>query len=208
MLDILALSIETEKDKASAGNAKSDSYLIRNTTHQEDAKALVMLDFAARVKEIFPQLVAMGMEPNAAAAKAIEQVTAEQKKSTNTFAELDVGTLVGKSEICNVIDAGINVTDFFQVNDTDMRSVLTVAKKYITNVLKDPTTPRFRNVRLSNKVFDQITSISGGIELLTNLGFAIYHTDDDFVASFPLYIDLTMLCHVFDNLLKSTSSSD
>jgi nucleoredoxin len=208
ILDILALSIETEKDKSSAGNAKSDSYLIRNTTHQEDAKALVMLDFAARVKEIFPQLVAMGMEPNAAAAKAIEQVTAEQTKSTNTFAELDVGTLVGKSEISNVIDAGINVTVFFQVNDdTDMRSVLTVAKKYITNVLKDPTTPRFRNIKLSNKVFDQITSISGGIELLTSLGFAVYHTDEDFVASIPLYVDLTRMCSVFDSLIKSSIMS-
>ena len=209
MLDILALSIQTssgtERDNSSAVNAKSESYLNRNTT-QVDAKATVMLDFAARVKEIFPQLVATGMEPNAAAAKAIEQVTAEQTKSTNTFAELDVGTLVGKSEICNVIDAGVNVTEFFQVNDTDMRSVLTVAKKYITNVLKDPTTPRFRNVRLSNKVFDQITSISGGIELLKNLGFAIYHTDDDFVASIPLYIDLTRICSVFDKLLKSISS--
>jgi nucleoredoxin len=207
ILDILALSIETEKDKSSAGNAKSDSYLIRNTTHQEDAKALVMLDFAARVKEIFPQLVAMGMEPNAAAAKAIEQVTAEQTKSTNTFAELDVGTLVGKSDISNVIDAGINVTVFFQVNDTDMRSVLTVAKKYITNVLKDPTTPRFRNIKLSNKVFDQITSISGVIELLTSLGFAVYHTDEDFVASIPLYVDLTRMCSVFDSLIKSSIMS-
>jgi nucleoredoxin len=205
MLDILALSIETssgaEKDKSSAGNAKSDRYLIRNTTHQEDKKAPVMFDFAARVKEIFPVLVAMGMEPNAAAAKAIEQVTTEQTKSTKTIAKLDVGTLLGTSEICNVIDAFSNVPELL-INDTDnMRIVLNVAKKYVTNVLKDPTIPRFRNIKLSNKVFDQITSISGGIELLTNLGFAVYHTDEDFVASIPLYIDLTTMCSVFDNLI-------
>lgn len=110
MLDILALSIETssgtEIDKSSAGNAKSESYLIRNTTHQEDAKATVMLDFAARVKEIFPQLVATGMEPNTAAAKAIEQVTAEQTKYTKTIAKLELGNLAGTREICNDLDAG------------------------------------------------------------------------------------------------------
>ena len=210
MLDILALSIETssgtEKDRSSTGNAKSDSYLIRNTTHQEDVKAPVMFDFAARVKEIFPELVAMGMEPNAAAAKAIEQVTAEQTKSTKSVAKLDVGTLLGTSKICNVIDdAGITVPKLL-INDTDnMRIVLNVAKKYVTNVLKDPTIPRFRNIKLSNKVFDQITSIPGGIELLTNLGFAVYHTDEDFVASIPLYIDLTLMCRVFDSLIKSSS---
>lgn len=213
MLDILALSIETssgtENDKSSTGNAKSESYLIRNMT-KEDAKATIMLDFAARVKEIFPQLVASGMEPNAAAAKAIEQVTAEQTKSTKTFAKLELGNLAGTSEICNVLNAGIiDYTDLFPVNDTEkMRSIVNVAMKYVTNVLKDPTIPRFRNVRLSNLVFAQITSISGGIELLTNLGFAVYHTDDDFVASIPLYIDLSRMCSVFDNLLKSTSSSD
>jgi peptide-N4-(N-acetyl-beta-glucosaminyl)asparagine amidase len=215
MLDILALSIETssgtEKDRSSTGNAKSDSYLIRNTKHQEDAKAPVMLDFAARVKEIFPELVAMGMEPNAAAAKAIEQVTTEQTKSTKSVSKLDVGTLLGTSEICNAMDAGINVSDAginipeLLINDTDnMRIVLNVAKKYIANVLKDPTIPRFRNIKLSNKVFDQITSIPDGIELLTNLGFLVYHTDEDFVASIPLYVDLTRMCHVFDSLIKSS----
>lgn len=57
-------------------------------------------------------------------------------------------------------------------------------------------------------VFDQITSISGGIELLSNLGFAVYHTDEDFVASIPLYVDLTMMCSVFLSLFKSASSND
>ncbi len=51
-------------------------------------------------------------------------------------------------------------------------------------------------------MFDQITS---SIELLTNLGFAVYHSDDDFVASIPLANDLAALCHVIDNLLKSNS---
>lgn len=96
-----------------------------------------------------------------------------------------------------------------QVNAGDKKkvaNVLSIAKKYVTNVQKDPSNPRFRNFRLSNKVFDQITSTPGSIELLMNLGFAFFPSDIDFVASIPLAVNLTMMCHVMDNLLKEYNS--
>jgi hypothetical protein len=182
-----------------ASCAKSEDYLVRKKN--QGVKPTVMPsteDFAARVKEIFSQLVTTGMEPSAAAAKAIEQASSVQKDSS-VFTILEVGTLSGMSEV----NTGSDATVLCQLNDKEVNKVLTIAWKYVTNVQKDPSNPRFRNFRLSNKVFDQITSTPGGIELLTNLGFVVYHSDDDFVASIPLAVDLTALCGVFDNLLKS-----
>jgi thiol-disulfide isomerase/thioredoxin len=207
MLDILALSCEEAQTSSVTGDgggaaknsAKSEDYLIRKKDQGAKSKVVPSTeDFAAIVKEIFSQLVATGMEPNRAAAKAIEQATSKQKVPSR-FTKLEVGTISGTSEIKTESDD----TVLYQLNDEDMNKVLTVARKYVTNVQKDPSNPRFRNFRLSNKVFDQITSTRGGIELLTNLGFAIYHSDDDFVASIPLAVDLSAMCHVFDNLLKT-----
>lgn len=207
ILDILALSCEEVQASLVAGDgggtvascAKSEDYLVRKKN--QGVKPTVVPsteDFAARVKEIFSQLVTTGMEPSSAAAKAIEQASSV-KKDSSAFTILEVGTLSGISEV----NTGSDATVLCQLNDKDVNKVLTIAWKYVTNVQKDPSNPRFRNFRLSNKVFDQITSTPGSIEFLTNLGFVVYHSDDDFVASIPLSVDLTALCHVFDNLLKS-----
>jgi hypothetical protein len=85
-------------------------------------------------------------------------------------------------------------------------SVVTTAKKYITNVQKDPSNHRFRSFRLSNKVFDQITSVAGSIELLTCLGFSIFPSDVDFVASIPLSADLKTMSDTLDKILEAYAS--
>ena len=85
---------------------------------------------------------------------------------------------------------------------TKVANVLSTAKKYVANVQKNPSNPRFRNFRLSNKVFDRITSTPGSIGLLKSLGFVIFHSDADFVTSIPLSVDLTLMGSVFDNLMK------
>ena len=69
-------------------------------------------------------------------------------------------------------------------------TVLSTALKYLENAIKEPWTPKFRTFRLSNKVADKITRIEGGIGLLQSLGFEIFGTDHDFMATIPLLADL------------------
>jgi len=75
-------------------------------------------------------------------------------------------------------------------------------KKYIENVNKHPSSPKFRQFKLSNKFSDRITSSGGGIDCLVNqLGFRIYSNDIDFIASIPLSIDISALTKRIDELL-------
>mmetsp|Transcript_22090 Transcript_22090/g.48034 ORF Transcript_22090/g.48034 Transcript_22090/m.48034 type:complete len:968 (-) Transcript_22090:25-2928(-) len=225
MLDILALSANSGVGSStgkntSISNAKAESYLMRkklpaDSKDREETKSNCLLsteDSAARVKEIFSHLVATGLEPNAAAAEAIKRATSEQKKSSMTV-KLEEGRFSGTGEMC-ALETVINTIEevaevMCQLNARDkakVGNVLSTAKKYVTNVQKDPSNPRFRTFRLSNRIFDGITSTPGSIELLTNLGFTVFHSDVDFVASIPLWVDLDLMVNVFDNLLKTYSS--
>lgn len=220
MLDILALSfLEAESDAKPGGeatNTKAENYLVRKKGaadgRQDDVtkpNGLSTEESADRVKELFSQLVAKGMQPNAAAAEAIKQTTAEQSKA-QVPTKLKEGPLRGTSEIYAVelekksIEAMAEKT--CQLNAGDKQRVvnlLSTANKYVVNVKKDPSSPRFRNFKLSNKIFDQITSTPGSIDLLTSLGFTVFNSDADFVASIPLSADLTVMGEVFDKLLHA-----
>lgn len=206
ILDILAISCQDEETSASSKlgdgySSKVESYLFRkrdNTPDKEDGEGVKSTaDFSARVKEIFAQLVATGMQPNSAAAEAIKQATTEQ--NAPFVFELKAGTLTGTSEVC--VARAMN-DKICELNRTDIVTILTTAKRYLTNVQKDQSNPRFRNFRLGNKVFDQITSIPGGIAFLTDLGFSVFHSDDDFIAIIPLTVDLEAIANVFDKLLS------
>jgi len=227
MLEILALSCQDaeksaepsrEGKHAAMTNAKAESYLMRKNLQVDDAQEMETksktstsnLDFEARFKDLFSQLIAKGMDPNAAAAEAIKQATVEQKYSASLSTKLEAGTLDGTIEN-NSLEMEMNTVRAVaaktcQLNLGDkikVSKVLSIAKKYVANVQKDPANPRFRNFRLSNKVFDQITSTPGGIELLVNLGFAIFHSDTDFMASIPLAVNLTLMADVMDSLFKA-----
>jgi len=219
MLDILALSCQDAAPKVadaenteSANNAKADQYLVRKEKvgcGKDDAKTDPKNNSAARVKEIFSRLVSEGMEPNGAAAEAIKQATAEQKNPSVTT-KLEEGKLCGTMEKCavktdsNVIKSMAEKMRQLHAGDkSKMEIVLSTAKKYVSNVQKDPSNPRFRCFRLSNKVFDRITSTPGSIELLKSIGFAFFPSDVDFVANIPLTVDLVLMGDVFDNLLKT-----
>ena len=214
MLDILALSCqEAEAATVKVGTSgaskksKSDNYLTRKKKPEQ--KALPSTEeSAARVKEIFTELVGKGMQPNAAAAEAIKQATTEHNCPT----KLEEGTVQGTSKKSILEVSSVTVKETAEMicklnggDKSKLATVLSTAKKYVANVQKDPTNPRFRNFRLSNKVFDKITSNLGGIELLMSLGFSMFHSDVDFVASIPLSADLTMMGLVLDNLLKEHS---
>ena len=155
------------------------------------------------MKRLFTELVAKGMSPNEAAAEAI-------KRSTEQSPDLPEGLLEGSSAILDSSEAAFvsiekAVIRLLNLNDNDItriKNLAIVAKKYVTNVQKDPTNPRFRTFRLGNKVFDQITSISGSIQLLSCLGFYIFPTEADFVASIPLSADLSKTIEVLDRIME------
>jgi hypothetical protein len=87
-------------------------------------------------------------------------------------------------------------------NSDSLRQLAEVAKKYLDNSKKDPHASRFRRFKLSNKIFDRITSVPGGLDLITSqLGFAIYRTDTDFFASIPLAADLELIEMSINTLL-------
>lgn len=215
ILDILALSCQDEETSPSSKqgertNLKAESYLFRKKVPagdiEEEKGTTSTVEFSARVKELFSQLVTQGMEPNSAAANAIRLATTEHNESSFR-SRYEAGTLSGTSEVCFAKDQAFHVgqreaSHTPQLSDRDIVYVLTIAKKYLANVQKDQSNPRFRNFRLGNKVFDQITSTPGGLALLTDIGFAVFHSDDDFVASIPLTVDLAAMAHVFDRLLN------
>lgn len=215
MLDILALSCAEADETAASGGAiaKVEKYLQRTTVKEyTPPRPLSKEDIAARVKELFPLLVAQGLAPNEAAAEAIKQATSQQSKPPST--KLDTGTISGDCKIVtcfnplfftsNIIIEKV-VNNFYQMNSDDkdkVIAVLSTARRYVANVQKDPANPKFRNFRLSNKVFDKITSNAGSMELLKALNFSVFHSDIDFMASIPLSSDLKLLDKVLDKLLK------
>ena len=207
IIDVLALSCQDQETipiskRGVRCNAKMESYLFRKVCPECDngsgSVVTSPMDFSAHVKKSFTQLVATGMEPNSAAAEAIKLATIDHKDPI-AITRLETGKLGGTSELIN--GKGI-CENLCELSRTDVINVLTIAKRYLSNVQKDPSNPRFRNFRLGNKVFDQITSTPGGIAFLTDLGFSVFHSDDDFVASIPLTVNLAEMADVFDNLLK------
>ena len=215
MLDILALSCAEADETAETGgtNTKAETYLKRTIEKEATASSpLSKHDIAARVKELFPRLVAQGLAPNKAAAEAIKQATLQQSNP-----QLDPGSIVGESKIETHFDPAAKANfsvektadNIYRMNSDDkdkVVAVLSTAQKYVANVQKDPTNPRFRNFRLSNKVFDKITANAGSTELLKSLNFSVFHSDVDFVASIPLSVDLELLGKVLDKILKTYQS--
>jgi thiol-disulfide isomerase/thioredoxin len=220
MLDILALSCAEADETAKSGgtNTKAETYLKRTIEKEATVSSqLSKNDIAARVKELFPRLVAQGLTPNEAAAEAIKQATLQQSNPRGT--KLDSGSIGGDSKIVKQYDSAVasNIVSVEKTADNIYRmnsdgkekvvAILSTAQKYVANVQKDPTNPRFRNFRLSNKVFDRITSNAGSMELLKSLNFSVFHSDVDFVASIPLSVDLELLSKVLDKVLKTSQSS-
>ena len=213
MVDILALSCAEADETANAENrnTKAETYLQR--TIDEESTVTTPLskdDIAARVKDLFPKLVAQGLSPNEAAVEAIKQATSQQSSAQVV---LNQGKIDGESKSVTPYDPDdtsvSKIAGVIKMNDKDkdkMVTILSTAKKYVANVQKDPTNPRFRNFRLSNKVFDKITSNPGSNEFLKSCNFSVFHSDVDFVASIPLSVNLDMLVKVLDKMLETHQS--
>ena len=207
MLEILAVSCqEAESSQGSDGvklRTNAHNYFARKK--EQESKSI-----SARVKTIFGELVATGLGPNEAAAEAINRATKEKNKPS---IPTDEGALSGAGEVCDaavpeVTSIASALDEMCQMNNNDrssVASVLKTARKYISNVKKDPHNPRYRSFRLSNKVFDQITSKPGSVALITWLGFSIYNSDTDFYACIPLTIGLDAFAAVLDKAMQEYS---
>lgn len=93
-----------------------------------------------------------------------------------------------------------------QYDNATLLQVIKTAKKYLDNVQKEPFTSKFRRFKLSNKVFDRIVRVPGGIDQIIALGFAVYITDTDFMASIPLGANLKTMEDAMDKLLSELGS--
>ncbi|GKY91276.1 hypothetical protein MPSEU_000100100 [Mayamaea pseudoterrestris] len=85
---------------------------------------------------------------------------------------------------------------------TSVNEVLKTALAYIKNAAKAPYNPKYRCVKLSNKVADCITRANGGVELIQSLGFDIIAMDNDFYATILLATNLDEAGHQVKDLLR------
>jgi len=198
IMETLAMSC---KDEAKNGNTKivPNQYLerVHSNSSNNDTNTEVG-DASQRIKVVFNELVSNGLQPNAAAVQAINQVGKEQGRT----AELSASTLTGKVEI---IQSGVKEETVRRVRN---KTVVQTAKQYLDNVRKNPYTPRFRSFKMSNKIFDRITSSTDGIEDVLSLGFSMYTNDTDFMASIPLGADLEGMNEDIENLLREGEAEE
>merc|ERR1719491_2871041 len=87
-------------------------------------------------------------------------------------------------------------------------NVAKTAKQYLNNVRKNPYAFRFRSFKMSNKIFDRITSSTDGIEDVLNLGFSTYNNDTDFMACIPLGANLEGMNDTIEHFLSNEGAKE
>ena len=186
LLSMLQISCEEDMVDKQTNDAENIDYLVS----AENLKSKPF-DTASRIKGIFETFVGDGMDPTAAAAKAIGAVTEKQKEKK----ALDFGPLYGRAiqigPHCeyNQLDQAFSSL-LGQNSRTVATEVLSTTLKYVKNAAKEPWSPKYCTFKLSNKIADQITRAEGGLELLEGLGFGIFGTKQDFKATIPVAADL------------------
>lgn len=92
------------------------------------------------------------------------------------------------------------------------QKTLTTLKKYLSNAAATPHNPKFRTLKVSNKVFDRdIASIPGGMDVAMECGDFVVSMDfggDEWLASIPLGLDLDGTLKEIDGLLSSTPDEE
>lgn len=125
------------------------------------------------------------VERNETKTKTTNQISGDEKQACSML-QLNSSSLIGMTEIKNVQQDAKRVVQCKVKN----KLVAQTAKKYLDNVQKNPSTYLYRSFKMTNKIFDQITSSIDGIEHVTSFGFSIYCNDVDFMACIPLSADL------------------
>lgn len=208
---MLELSCEEDDTRTNTnGQSKEHAYLTKSNSESEAAIGGTR-DPSEMIREIFSRLVTDGLEPNAAAANAI-QIVAEQKKNATKTPSFDAGPLndiawkaMENTEALTMEQVASCLVSWNDSGKATMHSVVTTAQKYLENASREPCTPRFRNFKLSNKVVDRITRVEGALELVCSLGLYIYPTETDFFVCIPLSTDLDQMKQALSNLLSTFS---
>jgi thiol-disulfide isomerase/thioredoxin len=222
IVQLLELSVQDDDDSAKGGNdavePPNHSYCLKSS---RATLVKPTVDPSERIKELFSKFVSEGSEPNAAAAKAIQLVTEERSRVHPTFGvgPLDnvewstaVYTLSGKHEDATFrtkskdkVAVEMESSDavgtcigriqslYPSGNDAVVPGIKDTLSKYLVNAIRDPSNPKYRSMKLSNKFVDRISRVQGGLELVTALGLQMYPTSQDFCVCIPLHVNLDKL---------------
>jgi len=192
--------VETLKmscDREEEGEEEEEKNEAPKAKHIEQTPP-AQLDLGARVNIIYTQLLAEGIQPNVAGALAIKQVTEEIKAaSLASPMEIDKSAPADTEEMREDEPVPDMKVDLSLVGE----NLIELALKLIENVEKSPYSFKFRSFKLGNKSIDVITRARDGLDLLRFLGFEIYSSDVDFIASIPLCANLSQMKAKAKNLL-------
>ena len=169
-------------------------------------------DISTRIKTEFEKLVKAGNDPNSAAAAALTMVTKNskgKKLESITPGALDgKATYMGKSRPKSkdtVVDQAL--ANVLELNsESAVSDVLSTAFKYLKNSKNEPSEPKFRSFKLSNKIADTVTRVEGGLGLMQALGFEVIGTYQDFKASIPVTTNLVAMEKRITRLIEETES--
>lgn len=165
-----------------------------DSTRLETNKIMTLEDQRNRVVEIYNQLCGEGMVMNEAGAKAIQQVTEEVQAAKGICIEIDEAKLNPENE--PVFEDTFDPTSISP-------EVVYVVLKYLTNIEENPFTPRFRMLRFSNQVFDQVVSSRGGLHFIVQiLGFDVFSVGTDFVAVIPLAANISQMIKLTQDIVE------
>jgi len=178
MIETLKLScIEEESEEEVEEELEASD--TNATTQPPVEKSMTQEEFSVRVRGIFQSLVAEGLPPNEAGAKALLQANEEATNLKTTAMEIN--------DPANQV-----VEESFEPKDID-QEVVSLVIKYISNIEQNPCTPKYRLMKLGNKIFDQVTVSKNALGFIEYLGFQLFHIDLDFVASVPLSANVSLM---------------
>lgn len=178
------------------------SYLIRKESREKEAR------FQALVAQLLDE--GMELEEATEAATAVEEVTFEEKRVDE---DLEAGPLNGLfwrtllADSMKMTSSEWATRVLKESGREQLGTVLSTARKYLTNCIKSHCNPKFRNFQLSFKAADAMTRVPGGLQLLQSLGFEIYGNAEDFVACIPVYADLDAMYAELSSLHTQYTSS-
>ena len=229
MMQLLELSVKSDNkgdDHLVAGRREHPYCVKSNSSVISEEKEV---DVCEQIKKLFTKFFAEGMPPNAAAAKAL-LVVSEARKKVNYLSEaIPWNHVKWKRTICaasgnpeevmfqtkstmgemtfameqrdmTVKECVARIDQSYPDGSVVVKNISQILSKYLSNAIRDPSNPKFRSMKLSNKSVDRIVRVDGGLDLMRALGFHIFPTSQDFMACIPLYADLERLKTEVENL--------